>query len=161
MQTCVWHKPSWRGSPYPTRELLELTKNWGNRVLEGTNKTLCAPGPRRKEQQPHRRLSQTCPGMSRSLWRRRGSVVACCRAGGTECSGACMGPLEGGRHYLHYLHHSLASGQTTGREGDTVQRINRNWSKDLLSMAPPTRTRLSFRLSQSLLSGNFHKPFIL
>ena len=67
----------------------------------------------------------------------------------------------GGHHYLHYLHHSLASGQTTGREGDTVQRINRNWSKDLLSMAPPTRTRLSFRLSQSLLSGNFHKPFIL
>ena len=28
----------------------------------------------------------------------------------------CMGPFEGGRHYLHYLHHSLASGQTTGRE---------------------------------------------
>ena len=27
-----------------------------------------------------------------------------------------MGPREGGRHYPHYLHHSLASGQTTGRE---------------------------------------------
>ena len=27
-----------------------------------------------------------------------------------------MGPFEGGRHYPHYLHHSLASGQTTGRE---------------------------------------------
>ena len=38
------------------------------------------------------------------------------QAGGTECSSACMGPFEGGRHYLHYLHHSLASGQTTGRE---------------------------------------------
>ena len=37
-------------------------------------------------------------------------------AGGTECSSACMGPFEGGRHYLHYLHHSLTSGQTTGRE---------------------------------------------
>ena len=34
----------------------------------------------------------------------------------TECSNACIGPREGGRHYLHYLHHSLASGQTTGRE---------------------------------------------
>ena len=33
-----------------------------------------------------------------------------------ECSSVCMGPFEGGRHYLHYLHHSLASGQTTGRE---------------------------------------------
>ena len=28
----------------------ELTQDWGNRLLEGTNKTLCAPGPRRKEQ---------------------------------------------------------------------------------------------------------------
>ena len=33
---------------------------------------------------------------------------------GSECS-KCM-PFEGGRHYLHYPHHSLASGQTTGRE---------------------------------------------
>ena len=28
---------------------------------------------------------------------------------GTECSSACMGPFEGGHHYLHYLHHSLVS----------------------------------------------------
>ena len=27
-----------------------------------------------------------------------------------------MGHFEGGCHYLHYLHHGLASGQTTGRE---------------------------------------------
>ena len=38
------------------------------------------------------------------------------RVGGAECGGACMGPFEGGHHYLHYLHHSLASGQITGRE---------------------------------------------
>ena len=38
------------------------------------------------------------------------------RVGGTECGSACMGPFEGGRHYLYYLHHSLASSQTTGRE---------------------------------------------
>ena len=25
-------------------------------------------------------------------------------------------PFEGGLRYLHYLHHSLASGQTTGKE---------------------------------------------
>ena len=36
-----------------------------------------------------------------------------------------------------------------------------NWIKDLLSMAPPIRTRPSFPLSQSLLSGSFHKPLIL
>ena len=33
--------------------------------------------------------------------------------------------------------------------------------KDLLSMALPIRTRPSFPLSQSLPSGNFHKPLIL
>ena len=62
------------------------------------------------------RLTQTCLWVSRSLWWRRGSVVAWCRVGGTECGSVCMGPFEGGRHYLHYLHHSLASGQTTLRE---------------------------------------------
>ena len=34
----------------PTIELPELTQDWGNRLLEGTNKILCAIGPRRKEQ---------------------------------------------------------------------------------------------------------------
>ena len=34
----------------PTIEPPELTQDWGNRLLEGTNKTLCAPGARRKEQ---------------------------------------------------------------------------------------------------------------
>ena len=38
-----------------------------NRLLEGTNRTLCAPGPRRKERGPHKRLTQTCRGVSRSL----------------------------------------------------------------------------------------------
>ena len=35
---------------------------------------------------------------------------------GTECSGAGTGPFEGGHQHAHYLHHRLASGQTTGRE---------------------------------------------
>ena len=30
--------------------ITELTQDWGNRLSEGTNKTLCVPGPRRKEQ---------------------------------------------------------------------------------------------------------------
>ena len=37
--------------------------------------------------------------------------VACCRVGGTECRSVCMGLFEGGHHYLHYLHHSLAPGK--------------------------------------------------
>ena len=35
---------------------------------------------------------------------------------GAECCGAFRGPFEGGPHYLHYLHHSLVSGQITGRK---------------------------------------------
>ena len=29
-------------------------------------------------------------------------AVACRSVGGTECGSACIGPFEGGRHYLHY-----------------------------------------------------------
>ena len=58
-------------------------------------------------------------------------MVACCRVGGIECSNACMSPFEGG--YLHYLHHSLASGQIT--EGTQPYPWTESWIKDLLSMA--------------------------
>ena len=54
--------------------------------------------------------------VSRSLRWWRGSVVTCCRVEGAECSSVCIGPFDGGRCYLHYLHHSLASSQITGRE---------------------------------------------
>jgi len=30
--------------------ITEHTQDWGNRLLEGTNKTLHAPGPKTKEQ---------------------------------------------------------------------------------------------------------------
>ena len=52
----------------PTIEWPGLTQDWENRLLEGTNKTLCAPRPRRKEQCPHKtdwpRLACECPGVS-------------------------------------------------------------------------------------------------
>ena len=55
----------------PIIEPPELTQVWGNRLLEGTNNTLGAAGPRRKEQWPHKRLTHTSPWVSRSLqWRR-------------------------------------------------------------------------------------------
>ena len=34
----------------PNMEPPELTQDWGNRLLEGTNRTLCSPEPMRKEQ---------------------------------------------------------------------------------------------------------------
>ena len=42
---------------------------------------------------------------------------------GTECSSACLGPFEGGLHYLHYLHHSMPQGKQQG--GNTAPPINR------------------------------------
>ena len=77
---------------------------------------------------------------------------------GTEWGSMCMAPFEGGRHYLHYLHQSLASGQTTGREQRPCPSTEK-WIKDLLSMVPPSEQDL---VSPSVsLSGRFHKPLIL
>jgi len=112
---CNW--PGYGISPLGGgRHYSQLTHDWRNRLLEGTNRTLWAPGPRRKEQWPHKRLTQSCPWVFRSPQLRHGMMVAYCRIGGTESSSACMAPFEGGLHYLHYLHHNLAWGQTTGRE---------------------------------------------
>ena len=69
-------------------------------------------------------------------------------------------PFEGGRHYLPYLHHSLTSGQITGREHSS-HLSTENWIKGLLNMAQLIRTRPSFPLSQSLPLGSFYKPLIL
>ena len=65
----------------PTIEPPELTQDLGNRPLEDTNKTLCVPVPRRKEQWPHKRLTQTCLWVFRSLWQKHGSVAACWGSG--------------------------------------------------------------------------------
>ena len=47
------------------------------------------------------------------------------------------------------------------REGTQPHLLTENWINDLLSMAPPIRTRPSFPLSQSLPSRSFHKPLNL
>ena len=45
--------------------------------------------------------------------------------------------------------------------GNRLHPSTENWTKDLLSMAPPIKTRPGFPHSQSLPSGSFHKPLIL
>ena len=57
----------WLGSPEDL--IAELPQAWGKQapLLEGTNKTLCMPGPGRKEQWPHRRpQSLLTPGLGPS-----------------------------------------------------------------------------------------------
>ena len=46
-------------------------------------------------------------------------------------------------------------------EGTQPHPSAENWIKDLLSIAPPIRVRLSLPHSQYLPSGSFHKPLIL
>ena len=45
--------------------------------------------------------------------------------------------------------------------GNIALSINRNWIKDLLSMAPPIRTRPRVLYSPSLQSVSSHKPLFL
>ena len=109
-------------------------------LLEGKNKTLCSPGPRRKEQRPHNRL--TCLWVSRNLPWRHGLAVACCRVSGTECSSACKWHFEGGCHY-HYLQHCLVSGKTTGREVSPIHQ-QKIWLKIYWAWPSPSEQEAVF-----------------
>ena len=86
----LWRPWLWRPVGFDYR-----SQAWGNRLLESPNKTLYAPGPRRMEQWPHKRLSQTHLWVSRSLPWRPGSTVACHGIRGTEYNN----PFEGSHHY--------------------------------------------------------------
>ena len=106
----------------PTHRAARTDTRLGNRLLEGTNKSLCVPGPRRKESSnPTRdwpRLAHEYPGVSGRGMDRQWPASGL----GTLCSSAFMGPFEGGHHYLHYLHHHLVSSHTTGREHSPTQQ---------------------------------------
>ena len=79
------------------------------------------------------------------------------------------GLLEGQRHAWDLLNEvtiifitsTIVWPQVNNRQGTQPHPSAEDWIKDLLSMAPPIRTRPSFPLSQSLPLGSFHKPLIL
>ena len=131
---------------------------WTDNSWRAQTKPCVHHDPGERSSDPHKRLTQIYLWGSRSLWQRRGVAVACCRVGGTACSSAYMGPLEGGHSHLHYLHHSLASDQITGREHSPAHQQKVGLK---IYWAGPVRTRPSFPRSQSLPSGSFHKPLIL
>ena len=59
-QTWLWHKHSWRRSPLTHNRAIRTHTGLGNRLLEGTNRILCAPG-----------LFEP----SEHLWRLRGLII--------------------------------------------------------------------------------------
>ena len=80
--------------------------------------TLYKPGPRGKEHDPTRDCPVSVQESPAEAWVSSGLL----QGQGTECSHAYMGPFEGGHHYLYYLHHSLVSGQTIGREQSSAHQ---------------------------------------
>ena len=85
------------------------------------------------------RLIQTCLRVSKRLWQRRGSMVACCRVRGTECCSASMGPFEGGpilfiTSTIVWPHLRPNHGGGDEDNGDLLQRSH----DALLRSVPPT-----------------------
>ena len=133
------------GSDYRTSRGLEETEI---PVLEGTNRILHIPRPRREEQWRHRRLNQNYLLVLEGLLWRHGSAGAHHRDGALEGPPWCRScRLQGW----------VASGQTTTRRvcNPTHQQII------VLSKALPTRARPSFYHHQSLPSRSLHKPLSL
>ena len=91
-----------------------------------TNKTLCAPGPGERSSYPTRhwpRVARECPGVSS-----RGVGGWWLLQGWGHWVGQCVqGTFWRRCHYLHHLHHSLISGQTTGREHSPTHQQKLDW----------------------------------
>ena len=123
---------------YPAKGLRTFRETDSRRAQQN----LVLPRPRRKEQWPHKRLSQTCLWVYGSLQQSCGSTVACCRVGGIDYNSPGshgMLPLstfEGGRLYHHYPTIVWPLNKLQG--GNTAPSAE-NWIKELLSMALPTR----------------------
>ena len=59
-QTWVWHKPFWRRSPLTPPQSCHYLHRTGE-TDPWRAQTKPSPGSRRKDQWPHKRLTQTCP----------------------------------------------------------------------------------------------------
>ena len=96
-QTWVGHKPSWRRLPLtPPLRATRTYTGLGKQTLGWHKQNPVCTRTKEKGAVTPRRLTQTCPSVSRSPWRRHGSMVACCRVVGTEHGSACTGPFERG-----------------------------------------------------------------
>ena len=114
-QTWVWHKPSWRRLPLTSPQSHQNLPRTGKQTLGGHKQNPAHQDPGERSCDPTRdcpRLARECPGVSGGGVGRRWPAAG----SGALSVAVHHGPSEGGRHYLHHLHHSLASGQTTGRE---------------------------------------------
>ena len=133
-------------------------------LLEGTPKVVCVPGPKGKEQWPHRKLNQTHLLVLEGLLQRQGMAVAHGRDRDT-------GSRSSGKYSLVWaLPESAISPTTepvastawlpqtkqpTGRE---LKPTHQQTSGLKFYWALPTRATPSSTHHQSLPSGSSHKP---
>ena len=83
---------------------------WPVALWWGINKTLCTPGPRRKEQRDCARLACECQESPAEAQVDSGLLhVGELNITVLETQHAGISLLEGGCHYSHYPYHSLAS----------------------------------------------------
>ena len=79
-------------------------------------------------------------------------MLACCRAGGTECSSTCRRLLK--EVAIIFITSTIVCPKVNNREGIQPLPSTENWFKDLHSMALPIRTRSRFLLSQPTITEN-------
>ena len=77
-----------------------------------------------------------------SLQQRCGSVVACCRARGTECSSACMGPVEGGA--IIFITSTIVWPQFKQQGRNTAPPINRKLDSRFTEHGPTHQSKTQF-----------------
>ena len=139
-QTWVWHKPHLEEVAINlTIEPPDLHRTGETDSWRAQTKPCAQQDLGERSSDPTRdwpRLACECPG-GVSLQQDRG----------IECGSVSMGPFEGGHHYLHYLHHSLVSGQTTGREHSPVHQekigLNIYWAWPCPSEQDPVPSTVS------------------
>ena len=120
--------------------ITELKQDWGNRVLEGTNKTFCAPGARRKEQCPQKRLSQTCLWVCKSLWWGVGWQWP---AAGSKALNTAMHTQAILKEIIiTFITPTIVWPQAKNREGTQPHPLTENWINDLLSILMPSPIRI-------------------
>ena len=157
-QTWVWHKSSRRRSPLTSIEPPELTLDWETNTWRAQTELCEHQGPGERSSDPTRhwpRLARKCPGVSG-------------RGLGWWWPAAGFGPLSTAVHTwdllkdvaIIFITSTIVWPQVNSREGTQLQPSTENWIKDLLSVAPPIRTRPSPPQSVSP-TGSFHQPLIL
>ena len=73
-QTWLWHKPSWRRSPLTSPQSHQHLTRTGKQTLGGHKQNIVHT---RTQEKGAVTPQETCPGVSKSLWQSRGSVVGC------------------------------------------------------------------------------------